>query len=311
MAITGVNDKCHLCVQRKKINLNKMLQMKTLLVPTDFSKCAENALNYAIALAKKENMKIILLHAFHFAYVTPDVPIELIAEQIALMERNAKKQMDLLLVKSFQKEKIKYECITKQGLAVDLILDVIGKRKPYMIIMGTKGASGIKEVLLGNNTTKIIEKAKCPVIAVPEKALFKGIKRITYASDYHSADIIAIKKMVEIVKPFKALINILHISDKQEYTEDYETTLLKSFAKKISDKINYRNFSFHLIFGNSIESEIKKHIKSKTPDIIALSTRHRNLIERIFEKSITKKIVNHINIPLLVFHYKQQSVVFI
>jgi len=96
-------------------------------------------------------------------------------------------------------------------LAVDFILETIDKKKPDLVVMGTTGASGLKEMIIGSNTSTIVEKAKCPVIAVPEKKIFSAIKSITYATNYNLTDIYALEKLVEIAKLFHAKITLLHV----------------------------------------------------------------------------------------------------
>lgn len=284
--------------------------MKTILVPIDFSKNADNALNYAISLAKKEKAKIILLHAFNIAYLSPDVPIEYFSEHFSAIEQESKKKLDALCLKIRKSGIIKCESIHEEGFTVDIILDAIKKKKVSMVVMGTQGASGIKEVLMGSNTAKVISKASCPVIAVPEKASFDGIKRIVYATDYRSSDIVALKQLVDIAKVFKSWINVVHIAD-GEYVRENEEKYIEKFAKKVKQKIDYKNISFQLLYSKDIEKKLEQYIKKESVSILAMSTKHRNLIEQLFGRSITKKLAYHTGIPLIAFHYKQKSVVLI
>ena len=188
-------------------------KMKAILVPTDFSKNAENAINFAVAFAKKENAMLILLHAYHFTYPVSDFPDEIIVEEISETKKISEEKLKTLCLKIMQTDKVICERVCKEGLATDVILEASEKIHPDFIVMGTKGASGIKEVFVGSNTAKVIEKSQHPVIAVPDSAVFHGIKKITYATDYYESDIDAIKTLSEIAEPFKAVINILHISN--------------------------------------------------------------------------------------------------
>ena len=145
-------------------------------------------------------------------------------------------------------------------MAVDIILDVIKQRKPNLVEMGTKGASGVKEVLMGSNTAKVIDKASHPVIAVPEKASFDGIKKIVYATNYHSSDIIALKQLTDIAKVFKSWINVIHISA-GEYTLESEEEYLQKFAKKVKQEINYKYISYQLLHASEIEKSLNNTLK--------------------------------------------------
>lgn len=283
--------------------------MKTILIPTDFSGNAQNALEYSIELAKREKVKLILVHAYHITYIAPDVPVQYLTEELVFANEAAKKQIEKLTEK-VESNGIRCESVIKQDNAVDLILEVAGKRKPDLIVMGTKGASGIKEVIIGSNTAKVIEKAKCPVIAVPEKSSFKSIKQIVYATNYLISDIDALKNLVDIAELFNAEITLLHVSDESLSHETEEDHILK-FRSRIKSRIGYDKLRFKLVYGKDFEHVLEEYIKHESPDLLAMSTHHRTVYDKLFGKSFTKKMAYHTNIPLLAFHYKQDPVIFI
>lgn len=283
---------------------------KTILVPTDFSQGAENALNYAVVLAKKENAGITLLHSFHPVYVSSDIPTKKIADEMMNEQKSIKQILAAMCKNITQVKKVQCDSICKQGFAVDVILDTIKEKKPQLVVMGTKGASGLKEIIIGSNTAKVIEKAQCPVIAVPQNSVCNGIKKITYATDYLTSDITDLKKIIEIAQPFKAEITLLHASD-AEYTPDADELLMRNFKNMISKKIDYNKLIFKISHGKYLEKVLQEHIKSEKPDLIAMSTLHRDLFDRLFGTSATKKMAYHSQIPLLAFHHKHESVIFI
>jgi nucleotide-binding universal stress UspA family protein len=284
--------------------------MKTLLVPTDLSKAADSAINFAIGFAQKEKAEIVLLHVFRLKVVFPADSGE-VDPMFALEEEET---INKLLKKRCKQisdsKKVKCRYITTTGLAVDEMIEASEKVKPDFIIMGTKGATGAKRVVLGSNASAVIEKAKCPVIAVPEGVKYSGLKKITYAADYHKADIDAIKKLVEIARPFRAAINILHIAS-GELLKAVEEPLMEEFVLKVMRKVDYTNISFQLIFGKNVEKELEKYINSNATDLLAMSTVHRSFLGKLFGSSVTKRMAYHADIPLLAFHHKRESVVFI
>jgi nucleotide-binding universal stress UspA family protein len=284
--------------------------IKTILVPTDFSKNASNALDYAIALAKKENSKLILLHAFRISYPTSDIPIPVVIEEVSQIQKESEEKLKKLCNEIIKKKKIKCEFICKEGLAMDVVLESLKKKRPDLIVMGTKGASGIKEIILGSNTAKIIEKSNCPVIAVPESASYKGIKKIAFSTNYKESDIAALKKLVEIAKDFNSNLSILHVAN-EEYTKETEKGLMQLFIKSVSKKIKYGKITYQIKHGKSLEKVMQDYINKESPDIIAMSTLRRNLIEKLFGISITKKMAYHTKVPLLAFHHKKESLFFI
>ena len=284
--------------------------MNTILVPIDFSKNSNNALNYAIEIAKNGNSKIVLLHAFHIIIGTIENVGQTTRNIQDVMKKQTDKKLKDLCFEIIKSKKMNCEFISKVDLAVDAILETIDDIKADLVVMGTKGASGIKEVLIGSNTATVIEKAKCPVIAVPEGAKFDGIKKITYATDYHESDIDALKNLVEIAKPFNAQISTLHASD-EEFTPYNEKVYLNTFKNKVQKKIKYKKISYKLAYGKYLGKVLDEHIKKESPDLLVMSTRHRNMFDKIFGSSVTKRMAYHTKIPLLVFHHKQDATIFI
>ncbi len=284
--------------------------MKTILVPTDFSRYAKKALDYAISIAKKTNGRIILIHAHNMVYISPDVPMTYYSEELSAIEKEAKKKLNKLCTKINVSDKLQCETINKQGFAVDIILDTVKKKKVNLVVMGTKGASGMKEIFIGSNTAKVISKASCPVIAVPERNTISDIKKIVYATDFHTSDITSLKQLAEIASVFKAKISVIHIADK-EYTTAEEEEYMEKFTQKVKQKVNYKSISCKLLYASDIEKKLEEYIVKEPIDLLAVSTKHRNLIERFFGKSITQKLAYHTKIPLIVFHYKQEPVVLI
>ena len=277
--------------------------MKKILVPTDFSSNAKNAVDYAVALAKKEKSKLILLHAFHIQYPTSEIPVAMVIEEVSKTQREAEKKLTKLCSDISASKKVECDFICKEGLAMDIVLEISQKIRADLIIMGTKGASGIKEVVFGSNTAIVIEKANCPVIAVPKNASFSGIRNIVFSTDYHESDILTLKRIVEIAKAFKSRVNILHAAD-EEFKHEIEEELMDSFKKAVSKKIKYNKLSYTIKYSKLLEKVLHQYVKKEMPDLIAMSTRRRNLLEKIFGSSITKKMAYHSNIPLLAFHHK-------
>ncbi|MGZ4034609.1 MAG: universal stress protein [Bacteroidia bacterium] len=284
--------------------------MMKILVPTDFSKNAENAIKYAVAFAKKEKSKIILFHAYHEILNVSKVQEYAYANLSGKLEKESDDKLKNIYTKIIKPANIECECLSQYQLAVDAILEIIKDKKIDFVIMGTKGATGITAALLGSISAKIIEKAPCPVIAVPENARFEPIKKITFATDYNNADIQELKTLVNIATPFKAQINLLHIAD-GEYTGPEEEALLKKYVKKITSKIDYKNLSFQLLESKDIEKKLEQYVNQKSTSVLAISTKKKGLFEKLFGTSITKKLAYHSTIPLIAFHHKSESVVFI
>jgi nucleotide-binding universal stress UspA family protein len=284
--------------------------MKTILVPTDFSKNAEHAMQYAVMLAKKIKANLLLLHAYHISFGALEVPASFLMEEMAAVEKIAGERLKKMCDEIFKKTRVKCTALNVQGLAVDEIISAAKDYKVNMVVMGTKGASGIKEMLVGSNTSRVMSNAACPVIAVPERSDVAPIKKITYATNYDSGDIASLKNLVEIAKPFKAQVNVLHVDD-GEYTSADEKEYMENFIKRTNKKITYNNLSYEMLKGKQIEKKLEQYIKQKGADLMVTSTHHRSLLDKLFSKSITKKLAFHTSVPLMTYHITKQPGVFI
>jgi nucleotide-binding universal stress UspA family protein len=284
--------------------------MKTILVPTDFSANATHALNYAIEFAKHQNAKLILLHAYHIDFANSYVPVNLIEQEVQNAEEESNKKLNVIAAKIRHTHKLACEVVSHQDMAVDAIITLAAEKNIDLIIMGTKGSSGLSGMIFGSNTSRVIEKAPCPVIAVPEGASCKDIKKITYASDYNHSDIEAIEKVVAIAKSYKAQLNVLHITEEMQLTEG-EKGKMQKFMEDVQAKVTYNNLSFQIFHSENIEQKLEEYLEEEATDLLIMSTHQRNFSDKIFGKSITRNLAFHITVPMMAFHYKKKESVII
>ncbi len=278
--------------------------MKTILVPTDFSANAENALHYAAQIASKASAKVILLHVFHLNPLHVQLDSDLTGKEV-LKEENLHRSKLIALMNKFRySEKIDIEPVVRQDLAVDGILKEAEDKGADIIVMGTKGASGIQKMLFGSNTVRVIEKAHCPVISVPENAGCEKIKKVTYACSFINSEIESIKRVAEMARFFHAQLTILHVC-----TESLEKDKkgINLFIEKIRKNVEYPDLSFELIVGSDVQEKLEEYLKRGVADLLVLSTHQRDILDKIIGKSITGNIVSHSKTPILTFHFKRKE----
>lgn len=284
--------------------------MKTLLVPTDFSLNADKALAFAIGMAKQGDFQLLLFHAYHIPFAGPFISALAIENELEAAQEEAEKKLRGLCAEVILGHKVKCEYAAAHALPVDAILEASKKHHAALIVMGTKGATGLKRILVGSITADVVEKSFCPVLAVPEKASFHGLKKIVYATDYHHSDLESLKTVLEIAGYFNSDVDIVHVCD-GEYTEESEKGLLKKFEGEVRSLTPYPRLSFNLCKGKNIQDKLRKYSRSRTTDLLVMSTRHRTVTDKLFNRSMTKKMAYHTRIPLLSFHYTKEQVVLI
>jgi nucleotide-binding universal stress UspA family protein len=274
--------------------------MKNIIVPTDFSQNAKNALAYALAIAKKTDAKVVLFHSYHL----PPNTSTTFKDISPILKKGAEQDLTRLcksVKDDTQNSTVVCETIARKGHLVNEIKTVAKEKNVDLIVMGTKGASGISEIFIGTNTASVIEGTTCPVMAIPECATFKGISRILYATDYNAVDVDSIHKLAEIAEAFGASILLLHVAS-DTHTTVNEDNLLESFAQKVKQTVTYPHISYQLIESRDILNGLNSIIKNMNIDLVALTTRRRTMYEKFFNNSITKKMAYHTTIPLLAFH---------
>lgn len=276
---------------------------RTLLVPTDFSKNAQWAADYAVALAKKGGYKLVLLHAFKVSYPTSEIPIQMVTDEISIDQQRSEEKLSKICKQVERLYKIKCSSMCMEGSATEVIIKTAKKIDPDFIVMGTKGVSGIKKILFGSNTAYVIENAPCPVIAIPKGGTFRG-GDILFSTNYHASDSDAVKGAAKIARQFNSRFLLFHAAD-NELTKETEEERMDSFVRSVSKKVNYRKMVPFIAYGKTPEKAIQKYIKEKKPGLIAMSTKQRSVLEKLFSHSITKELAYHTRTPLLAFQYKK------
>jgi len=272
--------------------------MKTILVPTDFSISADDAIHYAVKLAKVLDASIILYHSF-IPFESGFYPLAQSNKENLETENNLTDRLTAIkthILKSNKDIPIKVQ--VERGPESIGITEFCRKNKIDLIVMGTKGASGLKEIIIGSFAADVMMNAPCMVLAIPLKYKFKIPKKITFVSNYGKKDMRVIKTLAQLNHFFQAEINMLHIDD-HKHTDEAENKFNK-YKIKMENKFPDLHLSFQHVAGNKIPNDIiLAALKDKT-DLLAISPiKRKGIWKGLFHKSITKTIAYHSQIPVL------------
>lgn len=276
-----------------------------ILVPTDFSKLSKVAIHYASKLAKKLNAEIILLHVVYIDG-PPRAQVALKTSQIIdAMVDNAMQDF-AELTKEIKQEigskiNISYKIVA--GYPVEDVIDTFARNNNIdLIIMGTKGATGLTKVLIGSNATAVISRSDIPVITVPEFARFKNIKHIVYASDMLAINK-ELKMLIKFSQLFDSTIHLLHIISP---TSKKKNDIIK-IKNDLINQYNYQKISVHISLNEDVKDAIDEYIADIGADMLAMFTHKPTFFEKLFGKSVTREMAFHNRIPLLT--YKKERIV--
>lgn len=276
--------------------------MKTILCPVDYSENAVTALKYAYAISNKIDASLFVIHVFNLPSLGSDLnePYFLLEEETLKKQHSKLKEFCIKhLSSTLEKMNIKIEAIEDYS-AVNGIISKSVELQASMIVTGMKGADQFKDFILGNTTQQVLEKAPCPVLAIPNNTTLKEIKTIVYATDFEEEDIAAIDKLTEIIKPFKSNIKIVHISSKNEYDGKL---LMEWFKELLKQTVNYKKIAFEIVPSEDIFNSLKTYLKDSDADLIAMMERKKTgFLKKLFHQDLVKKMESFGEIPLMSFN---------
>lgn len=273
--------------------------MKQVIVPTDFSENANNAMEYALALAQACHAKVTILNTYtpavtHFEMVSP-----LIADEIETAKKTAQNKLAAIgQVIDSQYPEVKYTTQFTTGGLVSTLEELAKQGKADLIVVGTQGATGLDKVLFGSNAAKIIERVPCAVMAIPKDCPFKAPQRIAYATDFNTTELLKIDQLITVARAFDAEIAMVHITTEEEALVS-EEMLKRYFAQKIARLTHYENITYHLKYEENIQRGLASFLQQTNTDLIALLTHERSLFEKFYNPSLAKFMAYHTDIPLL------------
>ncbi|TRX32776.1 universal stress protein [Flavobacterium sp. ZT3R18] len=275
--------------------------MKKILFPTDFSDVSKNAFIYALKLADAIDAEIITLHVYELdspAYLDVSIYLQEIYEYEELSDfENYKGEVPVLrnIAEANNLSHVKISNVLIQGYLVNEVVALSKKENADFIVMGTRGVTHLREIFLGNATTKIMNESNTTVLAIPEKCSYVPIEKIVYTTKFHMRDIEALKKVQDFANVFHSHIDCLNV--KPPHTV-YKDDFVVDFKNVFKDQ----NIAFHSILSNDVEGVILDFIEKNKINMIAIHVRHSGFFEKLFQVSLSKKLTFNISIPILSIH---------
>lgn len=268
--------------------------MKKILVPTDFSKNANNALRYAINIANYFDAAIALVHIYEVRSTTGSfTSIE------RFMREDAEKELGKLVnetePKLLRKTSLRARAIN--GYVVDSLCNIAQTEKMDLIVMGTQGATGLKEIFLGSITEGVMNKTTVPMLAIPNNYSYRPLKNMLFAVDSGIvADADVIKPLTKLAKAYQARVNVFHLETETETEIVGVDPGIPYSLKGIKHSFESEALSLdiNLVINNKVERE--------KMDLICMIRRARGFWENLFHRSVTQKEIFNSPVPLLILH---------
>ncbi|CAL2104229.1 Universal stress protein [Tenacibaculum sp. 190130A14a] len=282
--------------------------MKTILLPTDFSENSWNAIEYALKLFKNQECTFYILNTYipsiyHMNYMPSSVAYTGVTD--ALKESSLKNLAYIArkISEEFSNEKHHVETVSSLNMLVSEIRSLIREKSIDIIVMGTQGATGAIEKILGTNTMTVINDIECPTIAVPEGFKFDKIEKILFPTDFQLFYLpYHVDPIVNIAQLHEAHIDILHVLAKDfkelDDVQDKNRLRLKSFLKGTNNTFLYTEYE-------EIPKAVDTFLMKNPTDLIVMMNNKNSFFDNVFFKPIINKIGFHLKVPFLVIPSKK------
>jgi nucleotide-binding universal stress UspA family protein len=257
--------------------------MNTVVVATDFSPPAENAMLFAGSLAELAGASVLLVHAYQVPVSMNDAP----ALVIEADDIGAHTELNLQRAKaSFQKQypQVQIKTESRLGDVVDELKFICRDVQPLFLVQGRHHKNGVESLLFGNTSLSIIRHCKSPLISVPDSASTAVIKNIGIAIDASDGPL---QKATSILKTFNAALHVVHIKEKEE---------------KLLDRADFPgewNATFTNVSSEGFVEGIHQFVQRNSIDLLCIFPHRHSVVERLLFKTHTAQLMNKLSLPIL------------
>ena len=279
-------------------------KMKKIILPTDFSENAYNAIRYAVQLFEDVETTFYLLHT----YTPPVFQVEYVLQspsQLGLQDSyktRAMQQLEALkqrLLKEFEITKHTFVTWADFNSLTEEILIKVKNEKADLVIMGTQGATNTREILFGTNATQVINKSVCPVIAVPSDFKYKVPQAILFPTDYEiDYKKEPLQQLFDLAEIHGSKMDVVHVSTGHDLSEKQVVN-----KQQLEDLLTGTDHSFHDLPDQDLIEGINQFQVDHSMNLLAMVRNKHTFFERMFVEPVIKKIGMTIEIPFMVVPY--------
>jgi len=274
--------------------------MRKILIPTDFSSNAFNALQYAVELFKYEKSELFIMHAFQDDIYADKALLsrETMNEVTRIISDRSEKQLQETL------EQIKeispnprhhYNLIAVNSMLMDEAAKIVDDENIDIIVMGTKGETNDRKMTFGSHTLQVLKYVHCPVLAIPENYKYTQPKHIVFPTNYMIPyKRRELKLLCELASPYRAKIEMIYISEFDKLSLRQEDN--QNFIK---DELCKNEIIFKTLKAKNVKKAIDDYIKEINVDMLVMANTRHSFLENILFRSTIDKISLQIDIPFL------------
>jgi len=275
--------------------------MKKIIVPTDFSPAALNAVNYAADMALAIDAGIHLLHVYQIPISVTETPLVFIS--VEELRDNAEKKLARLKndLEHITSGKLEIQTEARLGDLTDELENYCTTVQPFVVVMGTRGHSAVEKALFGSNALSVIKHLTWPVICVPVgKEYGLGIKQVGLACDFREIlETTPVSVIKTFVKELKAELHVLNVDPENNHSKSEDAQAQVVLLQTALQDINPQ---YHFIQHKDVEDGVNEFAELNNLDMIIAIPKKHKLMERLFRKSSTKQLVFESHVPVMCVH---------
>ncbi|MBW8199598.1 universal stress protein [Flagellimonas abyssi] len=278
--------------------------MQKILIPTDFSENAWNAIDYAMQLFRNRRCTFYLLNTY-----TPVIPSSRFMAKmidgvriVDAVRENSEQGLNTTVRRiqtKYGNPNHSFETISSFNLLVEEVKDIVETFGINLVVTGTKGASGVDEVFMGSNTVRIIKSVrKCPILAIPYHFEYVTPTEIAFATDFNRFYTTSeLEPLLDLAKMFKATIRIVHVQYGIKALTELQQFNLNMLRRYLNDVEHYVHTVSEL---NSVSHTLETFSKELGIHLLAMLNYQHSYMEKMTREPIIKRTAFHTQIPLLV-----------
>lgn len=278
---------------------------RKILLPTDFSANASQAINYALGIYKDEPCVFYLLNVFYVKSkdIESLINMDKGSGRYETSKENSESKLNQLLDSLASREngnpKHSFQTISVFNDVLEAIKTTVEEKDIELIVMGTRGETNTRSTVYGSTALSVMEKVRnCPVIVVPESTKMGLPKEIVFPTSYETHfKSRELTYLIDIAKQCKASIKVLHTSDDDKLTEKQ-----LSNKKLLEENFEDVNHSFHYLSNMSVPTAINCFVESRESDMVAFINKKHTFFSSILSQPLVKGIAYDSKVPLLVMH---------
>ncbi len=275
--------------------------MHKILVPVDFSEYAESAMKAAADIARKKNSQLYILHVIEVGEpIMGTGSIVVDDEKILFFSQLARKKLTEFLAKDYLNG-LNVTNIIEVGPTYHSITRNIDKFDIDLIVMGSKGTSGIQGFFIGSNTEKVVRHSTVPVLVIKNKQMDLAFRKIVFVSDYTNENISAFRKAQNFAEDFGADLKLMYVNTQGDEPEDIKRIhdRIKTFVENTSSTFNPDDVVIYE--DDDVDDGILRGARFIQADCIVMATHGRRGLSHLFNGSIAEDVVNQSKMPVLTF----------